>query len=207
MISHFTVSYLKRCVVVTHALICFFFFLLLFISSHVHTLFGSFLYPVPPPWPFAPPTPFPPFPPQFQAGPVLPLSLILLKKRHKHKKEDKAVLLVELRIAIQRDSYYCSHVPMWYNPCRFNLFLYLPYVLSPCHVIQVQPHCCICLRFKVRIWGRTYHFWSSELGWPCSEWYSPVPSIYLQMIRFHFSSWLSKIPLCTSTTFSWSIYQ
>jgi hypothetical protein len=24
----------------------------------------------------------------------------------------------------------------------------------------------------------------------------------LQMIRFHFSSWLSKIPLCTVTTFS-----
>jgi hypothetical protein len=28
----------------------------------------------------------------------------LLKKRHKHNKEDKALLLVELRIAIQRDS-------------------------------------------------------------------------------------------------------
>jgi hypothetical protein len=27
-----------------------------------------------------------------------------LKKRHKHNKEDKAFLLVELRIAIQRDS-------------------------------------------------------------------------------------------------------
>jgi hypothetical protein len=29
-------------------------------------------------------------PTQFQAGPVLPLSLILLKNRHKHNKEDKA---------------------------------------------------------------------------------------------------------------------
>jgi hypothetical protein len=28
----------------------------------------------------------------------------------------------------------------------FYLFLYLLYVLSPCHVIQVQPHCCICPR-------------------------------------------------------------
>jgi hypothetical protein len=35
------------------------------------------------------------FPPQFQAGPVLPLSLILLKQRHKHNKEDKAFLLVK----------------------------------------------------------------------------------------------------------------
>jgi hypothetical protein len=37
-----------------------------------------------------PSSPFSPFPPQFQADPVLPLSLILLKKRHKHNKEDKA---------------------------------------------------------------------------------------------------------------------
>jgi hypothetical protein len=46
----------------------------------------------------------PPFPTQFQADPVLPLSLVLLKKRDKPNKEDKAFLLVELRIAIQRDS-------------------------------------------------------------------------------------------------------
>jgi hypothetical protein len=45
-----------------------------------------------------------PLPPHFQAEPVLPLSLILLKKRHKHEKEEKAFLLVELRIAIQRNS-------------------------------------------------------------------------------------------------------
>jgi hypothetical protein len=38
------------------------------------------------------------------AGPVLPLSLILLKKIHKHNKEHKAFLLVELRIAIQKYS-------------------------------------------------------------------------------------------------------
>jgi hypothetical protein len=57
--------------------------------------------------------------PHFQAGPVLSLSLILLKKRHKHNKEDKAFLLVELRIAIQRDSSYCFRVPMCYNPCCY----------------------------------------------------------------------------------------
>jgi hypothetical protein len=63
--------------------------------SHVHTLFGSFL----------PPTPSPTLSaPRFQAEPVLPLSLILLKRRHKHNKKDIAVLLVEIRIAIQRDS-------------------------------------------------------------------------------------------------------
>jgi hypothetical protein len=59
--------------------------------SYVHALFGSFL-----------PHPF--LPPHFQAEPVLPFSLILLKKRHKHNKEDKAFLLVELRIAIQKYS-------------------------------------------------------------------------------------------------------
>jgi hypothetical protein len=71
--------------------------LLLFIYSHVHTLFGSFLPP-------SPSSTSPPFSPSFQAGPVLPLSLILLKKRGKHNKEDQVVLLVEIRIAIQRDS-------------------------------------------------------------------------------------------------------
>jgi hypothetical protein len=52
-----------------------------------------------------PPTPLSPsFLPQFQAGPVLPLSLVLLKKRDKPNKEDKVFLLVELRIAIQKYS-------------------------------------------------------------------------------------------------------
>jgi hypothetical protein len=54
---------------------------------------------------YTPSTCSPPKPPfHFQAEPVLPLSLILLKRRHKHNKEDKAFLLAELRIAIQRDS-------------------------------------------------------------------------------------------------------
>jgi hypothetical protein len=52
------------------------------------------------PMPHLPPSPL--FPRQFQAGPVLPLSLVLLKKRDKHNKEDKVFLLVELRIAIRK---------------------------------------------------------------------------------------------------------
>jgi hypothetical protein len=56
--------------------------ILLLIYSHVCTLFGSFLPPLP-------------YPPRFQAEPSLPLFLILLKRRHKHNKEDKAFLLVK----------------------------------------------------------------------------------------------------------------
>jgi hypothetical protein len=46
---------------------------------------------------FSPLSPSPqPLPsPNFQIGHVLPLSLILLKKRHKHNKEDKVFLLVK----------------------------------------------------------------------------------------------------------------
>jgi hypothetical protein len=54
--------------------------------------------------PCPPPLSSPLFPPQFQAGPVLPLSLVLLKKREKPNKEDKVFLLVELRIVIQKYS-------------------------------------------------------------------------------------------------------
>jgi hypothetical protein len=72
-------------------------FFSLFIYSYVHTMIGPFLPPVP-----APPSSSNLL--RFQAQPVLPLPLILLKRRHKHNKEDKVFLIVELRIAIQRDS-------------------------------------------------------------------------------------------------------
>jgi hypothetical protein len=119
----------KLCDIIENIKISFIFhneitFLLLFIYSHVHTLFGSFFHP-------AFPHPFPPAPRQFQAGPVLPLSLILLKKRHMIK-IDKAFLLVELRIAIQKDSYYCFHVSMCYDPCWFNSNWSLPWFMIPC---------------------------------------------------------------------------
>jgi hypothetical protein len=51
-----------------------------------------------------PPPPPTAWPASFQAEPVLPLSLILLKGRHKHNKKYKVFLIVEIRIAIQRDS-------------------------------------------------------------------------------------------------------
>jgi hypothetical protein len=132
-----------------------------------------------------------PSPPQFQAGPVLPLSWILLNKGHMHNKKDKVFLVVELRIANRKiptialmyacvsthihltltDLYLCSQSPAHDNLsfkgfcisssgvgtsnafmlCVFYLFLYLPYVLSLCQVIQVQQHSCICPRSKVHI--------------------------------------------------------
>jgi hypothetical protein len=74
----------------------------------------------------------PPCPPQFHADPILPLSLILLKKRYKYNKKDKAFLLVELRIAIQKNSYHCFHVPMCHDPCWFSSNWSLHWFLIPC---------------------------------------------------------------------------
>jgi hypothetical protein len=71
---------------------------LLFIYSHLRTLLGSFL---PPPKLFHH---LPNYPPHFQAETVLPLSLILLKRRYKYNKEDKVFLIVKLRIAIPKYS-------------------------------------------------------------------------------------------------------
>jgi hypothetical protein len=56
-----------------------------------------------------------PFPPQFQAGPVLPLSLVLLKKRDTHNKEDKVVFLVkdsypEIFVALLSCTCFMTHV-------------------------------------------------------------------------------------------------
>jgi hypothetical protein len=63
-------------------------------------------------FPLPPPLASPLFPSQFQAGHVLPLSLLLLKKRDKPNKEDKVLLLVELRIAIQKYYWHCFRVHM-----------------------------------------------------------------------------------------------
>jgi hypothetical protein len=73
----------------------FFFIIHLFTCAYI-------VWVISPPCPPCPPSSL--FPSQFQAGLVLPLSLVLLKKRHKHSKEDKVFLLVELRIAIQKYS-------------------------------------------------------------------------------------------------------
>jgi hypothetical protein len=71
-------------------------------STQIFFLCVYIVWVISPPCP--PPPPFPPSPPQFQAGPVLPLWLTLLKRRPKHNEKDKAFLLVEIRTAIQRDS-------------------------------------------------------------------------------------------------------
>jgi hypothetical protein len=56
------------------------------------------------------PLPSPPFsPPHFQAEPLLPSSLILLREDKSNNKKDIVLLLVEIRIAIQRDSQHCFH--------------------------------------------------------------------------------------------------
>jgi hypothetical protein len=44
---------------------------------------------------------------------------------------------------------------------------------------------------------------SASWAWLTSlKWCSPIPSIYLQTIKFHFSLWLNKISLYINTTFS-----
>jgi hypothetical protein len=87
-----------------HVIFICFFFVYSFTHMCIHCL-GHF-FPLPPSLTLSL------FPPHFQADPVLPLSLILLKTRHKHNKEDKAFLLVELRIALQKYSEHCFRVHM-----------------------------------------------------------------------------------------------
>jgi hypothetical protein len=92
-------------------------FIFLFIYSHVHTLFGSIL----------PPVPHPIFPsPQFQAGPVLPSSLILLKKRHMYNKNDKAFLLVEFRV------FHCVQCTWGFKQCNVHNDTWLFWVTVAC---------------------------------------------------------------------------
>jgi hypothetical protein len=42
--------------------------------------------------------------------------------------------------------------------------------------------------------GSTNGSWPFEPGLSCLTWWTPVPSIFLQMTSFHFSLWLSNIP-------------
>jgi hypothetical protein len=88
--------------VITHLIMkSFSFQKLIFFIIHLFTC-AYIVWVISPPCP--PPPPSLPLSPQFQAGPVLRLSLILLKKRDKHNKEEKVLLLVELRIATQKYS-------------------------------------------------------------------------------------------------------
>jgi hypothetical protein len=104
--------------------------------------------------------PFYPYSPCFQAEPVLPFSPILLKRRHKHNKEDKAFLLDEIRIAIQRDSLHCFHAQMYYTWIHSPLPDLFTTSRSPSHID-------LC-HFKVTVlaplqWG---HQTLSSFGFP-----------------------------------------
>jgi hypothetical protein len=87
--------------VITHLIMKFLLSEINFFIIHLFTC-AYIVWVISPPCP--PPPPSLPLSPQFQAGPVLRLSLILLKKRDKHNKEEKVFLLVELRTAIQKYS-------------------------------------------------------------------------------------------------------
>jgi hypothetical protein len=77
----------------------------------------------------------------------------LLKRRYKHNKKDKAFLLAELRVAIQRDSYYCFHVPMCYDPCWFNSNSMI-FTLVPDPLLMITS---VILRFLY------YFLWSGDI--------------------------------------------
>jgi hypothetical protein len=91
-----------------------------------------------------------PSPHQFQAGPVLPLSLILLKKRHKHKKEDKEFLLV-------KDSYTERFLTLL--SCTHVLTTHVDSSLTDLYTGSWSPSHVILWRFKV-----LYQFlWSGDI--------------------------------------------
>jgi hypothetical protein len=71
----------QKSYVLPHMWTLFIYLFIYFLYSYVHTMIGSLL-PRPPPFPLTPS--LTPPPPRFQAGTVLPLSLILLKREYKH---------------------------------------------------------------------------------------------------------------------------
>jgi hypothetical protein len=76
----------RHCFYVESVLFIYFFLVHLFTRAYIVWVISP---------PCAPSSPFSPSPTQFQAGTILPLWLILLKKRYKHNKKDKVVLLVK----------------------------------------------------------------------------------------------------------------
>jgi hypothetical protein len=97
-------AYTPSLVILFFLILAFIIFIAIYLFTYlIHLLtYAYIVWVISPPCPSPPP--FSPTPPSFQAEPVLPLSLILLKRRHKHNKEDRAFLLAELRIAIQKNS-------------------------------------------------------------------------------------------------------
>jgi hypothetical protein len=50
-----------------------------------------------------------------------------------------------------------------------------------------------CIGSIFHIWEKTCSLWLSEPGYLHLQWSSPVPSIYLQMTKFHSILWLNKM--------------
>jgi hypothetical protein len=72
---------------------------------------------------------------------------------------------------------------------------------------------CIWLYMYMFIFGSIFHRWEKTCDFCVSypgllhlTWCPPIASIYLQT-TCHYSLWLSNIPLCIYTKFSWSIHQ
>jgi hypothetical protein len=114
-----------------------FYFFLYSFYSYMHTLFGPFL-PL-----FSHPLPFSPTPVISRQNLFCPLLQFCWREDISNNKKDIAFLLVEIRIAIQRNSQHCFHAQVYYNPNWFISTRPLHYCRSPFHIEL----CC----FKVTI--------------------------------------------------------
>jgi hypothetical protein len=101
--------------------------------------------------------PCPPFLPQFQAGPFLPVWLILVKNRDKHNKEDKVFLLVkdsypEIFLASLSCTCVMTHVdspltefyPGFRSPSHDRLCCFKTSVLAPQVKFLMKIYRCAC---------------------------------------------------------------